>query len=692
MHLFVSTIIKYIRAICLLIVFALSACSAPSDMRLSGLFTEGMVLQQKSKSALRGYASPGTRITIKTDWNFSVTTSAGEDSIWVAYVNVPEADMRQHTIELSTADTVITVGNILIGEVWLAAGQSNMEMPMKGWGTDTIINASADIASSSDDLLRFFAVYPNLGYVPQKRLGGVWHSAAPEYTARFGALPYYFGRHLLDSLRIPIGIVQAVYGGSPLMSWVNSDLAKENDKYPDVQALLAKTNEEYQVYKKWLDALPSVSIDKRGSHDPLDELDIYDDYVNLSMSDVALWDKMQLPGYWENHGLKGFDGVVWFVRKVALPDSWIGRDINLRLGCVDDRDRAYVNGTLVGQTTGIDKFGLSREYRIPSNIVMESELTIAVRVLDERSKGGIIGMTDGTNMRLELDTGETLDLEGEWAYRPVALIDGSRLVLLGVENNAYATRPHMSMPLCPDSPSMVYNGIIAPLSGYSFAGVILHIGEADVWDSHSRSQVSDLLPQVVASFRKVIDHRTPTPIIIGQPSPGAYADCLDTDAGFVRSAIFEGQSHSENTYIVSTLDIGSNHTLRPPYKEIEAKRMVDVALSKVYNRKPDYPSSPIPTSATQSHQIVKVDFDNADGLYLDTDRPTQFEIAGADTIFFPAKALVSSHSVTIFSHMVSDPVFVRYAYTNCAQNTLWNKYHLPCITFFLEVEKEEPIK
>ena len=669
-----------------IVVAIMRSCEEPSHMRLGGVLSDGIVLQQNAKSVVRGHASPGVRITVTTDWDFSVTTSASDDSLWAAYINVPAADNRRHTITVAASDTQTVVSNVLIGEVWLAMGQSNMELPLAGWGTDTIPGSKKIIEASGDSLLHFFMVSPRLGYLPARRLDGVWLEASADHTSRFGTLPYMFAKHLRDSLQVPVGIVQTVYGGAPLISWVNSDLNKGDKNYSVEMDLIAKTESEYEVYRRWLDSLPYIDIKPVNGIDPLADITIGDEYVNLSLVEATYWNKIPVPGYWENHGLKGFDGVVWFVRTVDLPQSWVGQDLKLYLGAVDDRDVTYVNGTCVGSVTAPDQFSVDRIYDVPSTVFRKPMLTIAVRVTDDRSKGGIIGMTDGSNIRLENQKGETIDLEGMWNYKVAAQIDGGKLILMNVKEDVYEKRPRMSLELSPASPSMVYNGLLSPLAGYSFGGVIFHAGEADVWSPQTRKNFPDLLPKVIKSVRKLVNGKRETPFVVAQIAPGTYNGCSSTTSAEVRNSFPMSLAGLDNVYLVSTLDLGSPLTLRPPYKDIEAQRMARVALKHVYNWDLGKVDCPAPVSATCANQIVNVTFENAEGLRLMTEGVSQFELAGPDSLFYPAKALVTAPNVTVFSHMVTEPRYVRYAGQNCSSHTLVNAEGLPSVSFVMPVE------
>ncbi len=659
---------------------------------MNTLFSNGVILQQNSHVTISGSGTPGVRIKISTDWNFSSSTYVRNDSTWSALINTPTADLAHHSIVLEGPNKSLKINDVLIGEVWIVSGQSNMNMPLLGSGVDSVMGGRQVQATAVDSFMRFFRPSLQNDFDPMSNFMGKWKSLAPQNSLKFSAIAYAFAKELRDSLQIPIGIIQCPYGGAPSRSWISQQVINAQPAYKYLNDIVQENKALYNSYIDWLQSFPSQDILTDKGEDRLKDISVYDEYMNLAVPNISTWPKMVVPGYWENQDLPSFDGVVWYVRKIDIPKNWVGKDLQIVLGSVDDIDVTYVNQILVGSANRIAEktYDDARKYDIPADIVRSSSVMVSIRVTDERSNGGFRGCKDGTNMRIELKNSNEpyVNIEGEWAYCVGAQLHNGKIYFFGMPDNKFAERPANVLVPIHTLPTTTFNGMIAPMRGFSVAGVLWHSGEYDIWRKDERAFMYEGQKLLIKSFRQAIGNDR-LPFLIAQPSPGVYQGCNNSSCGDVREAILSATlDMDDNVLLISTMDLGSFHTVRPPYKFEEGQRFARLALAKVYHSKGFIANGPIPISATTKNSIVTIDMENADSLYIDTEKYTSYELAGPDSVFYPARATATPTGVTVFSHMVSDPLYVRYAHGNCDEPNTWNVLHIPAPSFSFTIEKE----
>ena len=662
-------------------------CSQSGEFHLKGVFSDGVVLQQQAEVHVRGTASPGACIGLSTDWDYNVTTSADAKGEWDMVVRTPQADMSSHTMRFSCGDSVKTFNDVLIGEVWVASGQANMCQPLEGWeGVDSIAGGREAIRTSGDDHLRFFVVEPGLSYSAESEVVGQWSKASPSSAAKLPALPYFFGRDLRDSLSVPVGIVVAAHSGTPCRSWVGIPEMADDEEFGRVCKSYVEDADDIRRYYDWLATLPSISLESTDGSDPLESVLVYDDYVNMSAGSFAEWPSMEIPGYWDSKELDGFCGVVWFAREVTIPQSWVGKRLKLDLGCIDDRDVTYVNYVPVGACRRRGCSYVRRSYSVPSGIVTSDKVVITVRVINDNGVGGMIGYSDNRPMTLGLDERNKIEIGGSWRYCIAGQFIGKKLYLFGMPHSCYGDRPQIGTVPSVYAPSMVFNKMVEPLAGLGVAGVLWYQGESDAWLEKEIARYPRTMPRVLASFRRVLGEEVP--FVMSQIAPGTYSDFKGDNSARLRANQYDFARRAEDVFVVSTLDMGSVETFHTPYKSKLGTRMARAALSKVYGRKNIVSGGPMPIRAVSHNQVVTLTMENADSLVIDRSKPVSFEVAGSDGIFYPAKVLPSRGGMTVFSHLVGEPRYVRYASKNYVEPTLFNSDGEPAPSFVMEAEVE----
>lgn len=654
-----------------------------NHIELPEMYTSDMIIQQNARVTFFGKANPGSQITITTDWDFSVSSTTRPDSTWRMILPTPQASLVPHTITISTTDTSIVLKDVLIGEVWLAAGQSNMEMPLKGWPTDSIENSAFEIEHSYNANIRIFEVRQTVSFEEEKMPKGKWLRCTPKNIADISAAAYFFAKKIHHELNIPIGIVCANNGGTPCESWIPAKDLSQLPYFKTIIEDIKKAKPEIKLYNNWLNTLPAIEhIDKQS----FGNINIYDEYVVSGKANISQWENIQLPKFIEKDSRIGeLDGVIWFVKQIELPDDWIGQSLTLNLGTIDDCDETYFNGEKIGHHSYGGCYNVTRSYQVPSRLTNNTTATIAVRLTDTKGDGGFGSSEKIMKIFKTKSPQKAISLSGQWKFRVAAEFFQNKLVLFDIKENQFAKTKRPQYSVSNTSPSLIYNGMINPILNYSYAGVIWYQGENNVGKANEYAQ---LLPILVKSWRDRLNYEVP--FFYAQIAPWSYFEDPDGTSGAnLRGAQYLALEHIKNSGIISTLDIGDSLTMHPCNKRVVGERFAQMALNKIYGRS-DVACGPMPRMNDMKivGKIVGIKFDNADGLYISDTKKNLFEIAGADSIFFNATASVDSNGVILFSHAVPNPKFIRYAFKNYTKATLYNIQGIPAPTFCNSLTKD----
>lgn len=653
------------------------ACAHESRLQLPAIISDGMVIQQNSNMTFWGRALPGAYVTIHTDWDITVTATASPDSVWSVSFPTKAADNKPHQIAISTSDTAIVINDILLGEVWLASGQDNMRMPLLGWGLDTIANSAKYIAEANDKYLRMFDMDRRISWRKEFEIRGEWKPTTPENAEMFGAAAYFFAKTLRDSLNVPVGIINNSVGSTPCEAWVSDDMLKESvdfgHKVTDLNALANGMDQ----YVSWLRSLPYIKIPNNYDHERrLAAIDVNDEFVTLAMPQYDSWDEMNLPKYWDEDVLGDFDGIVWFVKEVAIPESWVGKNISVHLGAIDDCDKTYANGICIGEHNHSGEYAVQRAYNIPARYVKSTSVVIAVRVTDTGGEGGFAGTLDDKGMCLQQGS-EVVSLEGPWKFRPAGEFYEDNLVLFDPVGDVFISRPTPSLFLTHRSPSALFYGMVYPISKYSISGIIWNQGEANV--NHA-TQYRETFPLLIKSFRKAFNSPN-LPFYFAQTSSWQYNHCDSTSLASIREAQRQVAAEVPNVAMFSTVDISEPRTPHPSHKDIEGQRFARLALHHNYGFKHITPSGPVLRDVNTLGQFLNLTFDNAEGLQISPVDYAAFEIAGEDERFFTASTVIHNNTISLFSYAVPNPLYVRYVYRNCSSGVIYNSEMLPAESF-----------
>ncbi len=635
---------------CMLVVALLMLSGGMSaKIVLPPMFSDNMVLQQQANAPIWGEAKPMKTVKITTSWDGKTyETTAGEDGKWKLSVRTPEAG---GPYELTLTDgQKLVLRNVMIGEVWICSGQSNMEMPLDGWGK--ILDYEKEIAAANHPNIRLLHVATHTQ--PQSDIkirDNGWQVCSPLTIPNFSSTAYFFGREIAEKQHVAIGLIHTSWGGTNVESWISGKILKEMPDFsktvddirtmPDKSAMKAEYLKGLEAWNNRVDEGFAAGKPTRAE-------------VSLNDSD---WKKMTFPGMVEDQGLGGFDGLLWLRRTVEIPSSWSGKSVQVVLGTIDDNDITYWNGKEVGRTNG---HSVPRNYTVPAKMVKAGLLTLAIRVIDT---GGGCGVSD--NLFLRSANGEQISLAGDWKYQVAA--DARKEGM-----------PPADMSENPNLPTSLYNAMIHPLVPYSIRGAIWYQGENNASRAY---QYRELFPLVIDCWRQDW----------GQDFPFYYVQLAnfmpqspqpaDSDWAELREAQTRTLS-VVNTGMAVIIDKGDAGDIHPKDKQSVGHRLALVARAETYGE-------PIPYSGPmyRSHQVdgdkIILSFDHTDGGLKSGDGKTLqgFAIAGRDHKFHWAKAEIQGDKIVVSSTEVPYPVAVRYGWANNPVCNLYNGAGLPASPF-----------
>ena len=639
--------------------------SARAQVKLQPLFTDNMVLQQQADVPIWGEDKAGKKVTVTTSWDKrKYTTTTAANGKWKVSVATPKAG-GPYSITISDGKTV-RLNNVLIGEVWLCSGQSNMEMPIVGWGNDYFEAEHKDADNHPN--IRLLQLNLVASMTPDNHFAARnngWTVCNYTNLAPFSATAYFFGRDLEKHLNVPIGLIQTCWGGTVAEAWtgkesleLDPDFTKGLKNLSEMSASKENTMKKYEADKlQWQKNVDSKDAGMKNGKAV---------WAAPGFNDKS-WMTMKVPGLFSQNGLEKFDGLVWFRHTVDIPSSMKGKALTLRLGSVDDIDVTYFNGVRIGQTEGWAK---ERVYQIPARLVKAGRNVIAVRNLDTGGDGGLYGKTEQFRLTADGQKGaekgtQEINLSGEWRYK----------VSTGMQElPAMPANPHGN----PNLPTVLYNAMINPLIPYTIKGAIWYQGEANASRAY---QYRDLLPLMINDWRSRWGYRFPFYIVQlanfmarhDHPTESAWAELREAQAL---------TTNLDNTGVSCTIDIGMEKDIHPSNKQDVGHRLALIARAKTYGQNVEF-SGPLYKSYEIMGHCIRIHFDHTTGgLKTNDDRPvTGFAIAGPDHVWHWATATIDGNSVIVSSDKVKFPVAVRYAWADNPACNLYNGANLPAFPF-----------
>ncbi len=647
----------FFKVVSLCFFLGLISLSLHAAIELPPLFTDNMVLQQQMNAPIWGKATPGKTVKITTSWdNKTYSVQAGTDGSWKISVKTPLAG-GPYTISLSDGKEV-RLNNVLIGEVWICSGQSNMEMPLAGWGK--VLNYEREIAEANYPNIRLLQVKKATSNQPVGSINvtsGGWQVCSPATIAEFSSVAYFFGRNLNQNLNnVPIGLIDSSWGGTIAEAWTSGESLENMPDFKDAVATIRSFSDDEQLksyQQKFTEWNTRIQAADRGyaNGQPV--------WAGLNADD-ANWQVMDLPGFWEEKGLANFDGIAWFRKTIEIPSDWKGKELSLSLGGIDDNDITFFNGVQVGSTDGWNK---DRTYKIPSKLVKGGKAIITVRVTDTGGNGGFHG--DKSKMRVTGPNGKEIPVGGDWKYQATA-------------NWAQFGNPPQSPSNNPNRPTVLFNAMIRPLVPYAIRGAIWYQGESNASRAY---QYRELFPLMIRDWRTQWNTNFPFYFVQlanfmetkPEPQESAWAELREAQLRTL---------YLENTGMAVTIDIGDSKDIHPKNKQDVGIRLALAARANTYGQKIAF-SGPSYRSYQMEEGRIRISFDHTDGGLKIKDGQVLkgFSIAGSDHRFYWADAVIEGNDVIVSAPNVKFPVAVRYAWADNPVCNLYNGSGLPASPF-----------
>jgi sialate O-acetylesterase len=624
-----------------------------AQIKLPSLICDSMVLQRDTKLKLWGWASPGEKVTVSFNRKHQSTVT-GADGKWLLKFPAMKAG-GPYTMKLKGKNTILLNG-VLIGDVWLCSGQSNMVHQMKLHN----ITYASDIANANYAQIRQFWVPTgtNLTGPSEDLLKGQWKSANPKDINDFSVVAFFFAKRIFTEYGIPIGIINSSVGGTSIESWTSEEGLRGFDRLTETITANKDTAYVNTTNRKAL----FNEIKREGVDKGLSEAVKWYDPAYQPKG----WRNINIPGYWEDQGISELDGVVWYRREFDILESMAGIPALIHMGRIIDADRFYINGVQIG-TTGYQY--PQRRYALKPDVLKPGKNVFVIRVENQHGKGGFV---PDKPYHLEAAK-QILDLKGYWQYKVGEVyIKSVRTGTAGISAQA--------------QPTSLYNAMIAPLRNYSLKGVLWYQGENNVGNAIAYKK---LLPALITDWRNQFSMPDLPCFYVQLPNLGdmRYAPAA-SNLALLREAMLQSLK-VPFTGMAVTIDLGEWNDIHPDNKKDIGERLSLIARHLVYAEKNLTYSGPIfKSSKIEGNQIV-VSFDHLGGglTTIDDDAPAQFEIAGADRKFVCANAKIAGDQVVVWSDQILSPKYVRYAWADNPVNpNLYNLAKLPASPFRTDSE------
>jgi sialate O-acetylesterase len=634
---------------------------APVPLTLHPLFSDHMVLQRDARVPVWGSTAPGQEVTVTVGSHHAATRADGEGR-WEAHVG-PLPAGGPHAIEVTSGDASLILWDVLVGDVWLASGQSNMEWPM-AWSD----NAEEEIASASWPRMRLITIPHQVAATPRETvITDGWAECTPETVEMFSAVAYHFGRELHQDLGIPIGLINCSWGGTSMEAWTPLEPQLQGFPLAEAEALYQAWFEKWswlyegntceEAIERW-----RVQTNETGGHSDPGRQVVSETWASPDL-DEAEWRPIAVPGRWEQSELPLTDGVVWLRRTIDLPAAWEGRDLALHLGAIDDDDIAFFNGVEVGRTGPVpNSWIMPRDYHVPAHLVRAGRCVIAVRVFDGAGHGGMTGPAEAMALTPDDDESEEISLAGEWLFRVAVALQENPMVVGEI--------PH-------GTPSLLYNAMLHPLAPFAMRGVIWYQGESNAARFSEYRRLSEVM---IDEWRGLWGQRD-LPFLLVQLAGFDVEWEGWTD---VEWAQWETARDLPGVGMAVAADIGDRADIHPHNKREVGRRLALVARAQVYGEDVVF-SGPVGRAMEVDGSRAILSFDHIGGglvaMGSEEGTLTGFEIAGSDGEFVPAEARIEGDRVIVQSPDVPRPQAARYNWFNWPIGNLFNEAGLPAPLF-----------
>ncbi|MCP9753492.1 sialate O-acetylesterase [Ferruginibacter sp. HRS2-29] len=632
----------------LLYILLLAYMPLSAQVRLPALVKDFMILQRDHKVNIWGWASPKEKITIRFQQkNYKTTT--GTDGKWLVILPPMKAG-GPYTMDI-TGKNKISLKEILIGDVWFCSGQSNMVHQLNIHD----VTYAGEIATANYPQIRQFWI-PTLTSLtgPQADLpSGNWKAAVGQDVRPFSAVAYFFAKDLFETYHVPVGIINASVGGTPIEAWISEEGLKD---FSSLQTTLQKNKDTAYVNST---NSKTFAGNRTGFRQQDKGLLASPKWFETAYVPKG-WHSINVPGYWEDQGVKDLNGVVWYRKEIDIPASMTGKRARVFLGRIVDADVLYINGKQVGSTTYMYP---QRRYDIAPDVLKAGKNIFVVRVTNNNGKGGFV-----PDKPYCIFAGkDTVDLKGTWEYKTGEVY----MPASGGFGGGIAAQ---------NQPAALYNAMVAPEINYTIKGFVWYQGEANTGRAEAYKK---LQPAQIADWRNKWKQGDLPFLYVQLPGFMDY-NYLPSESQWAQLREAQLQSLSvANTAMAVAIDLGEWNDIHPDNKKDVGKRLALAAKKIAYHEDIVY-SGPLFQSATVEGNKIIVSFTNTgSGLITnDGEAPAEFAIAGADKKFVWAKATIEGNKIIVSADQVTNPMYVRYAWADNPVNPdLYNKEGLPASPF-----------
>jgi sialate O-acetylesterase len=673
-------------SLCLIAAFPAAARAAVVP---APIFGDGMVLQRDRPVPVWGRAAPGETVTVSFGGR-TVSGKADADGRWKVALEPLAAEASPREMTIAGATDRLLYKDVLVGEVWLCSGQSNMGLEVR-----KVIDAADEIAAATDPQIRAFtAVYApgkdgwyefddaqkRYAISPQEKCLGSWKPCVVKDVANVSAVGYFFARELKKRLDMPIGIVVCSTGATAIEAWISVEGLKAIPRYRSraiaweelAAAYLADKNAypaAVEAQKKRVAAENKAWFAKLDAEDP----GIEGRWMAPGL-DASGWSAVDLPVTLDDNPIGSPIASVWFRKQVTIPAEWVGKELELHLGTIDAVDDTYVHGKPVGRTW-FDRekyWEMPRVYAVPAEAVTGTTVSVAMRLLKLAYHMAPFGPAAEMKLVPKGSDAAAVSLAGEWRMRKAQDLE-------------YGDQPQVS-PFLATPPGghygnagVQYNGLIHPIAPYAIRGAIWYQGEAN---APFYIDYRSLLPGLITSWRKEWGYDFPFGVVQladywgQQTAPverGGYTNLRESQA--LAAAATPG------TFLATAVGVGEGNDIHPKRKQEVGRRLALNALGVVYGLEDRTFSGPTYTSMKVEGDRIRLSFDHARGLHAQGEPPVGFAIAGKDRAFYFARAKIDGEQVVVWSDKVPEPVAVRYAWATNPVCNLANDEELPMFQF-----------
>lgn len=626
--------------------FLLTSFFSYAEVKLPSVFSDNMVLQRDIPIKIWGWADKKERVTIAFLGD-TITVKADKKGNWHAEMKSTSAGGPYEL--LIKGENEIVLSNILVGDVWICSGQSNMEWPL------SVTNTGEEaIAQSTNPLIRLFTVQKKTSTKPLDDCESTgWMICNQESVASFSAVGYFFGRKLNEDLDVPIGLLHTSWGGTNVETWTSAAAIEQVPGFEGISNELENFDEEKirNDMREKVEAITGPLPDEDQGMDGDKPIWAQKD------TDYSSWNEMEIPSLWENAGLTGLDGIIWFQKEIVLEAQDILNDIEIHLGPIDDSDITYFNGVKIGET--IQKYNEARIYTVEKSLLKKGKNSIVVRVEDTGGGGGIYGTSDRLFASLP---NKKISLAGSWKYK------------IGKGDFSFSIGPN-SMP------SLLFNAMIHPLVPYGIKGAIWYQGESNAGRAY---EYRTLFPTMISNWRNTWGQGD-FPFLFVQLAN--FMQPQEEPGESTWAELREAQTMTlslPNTGMATIIDIGEADDIHPRNKSDVGKRLAMSALNVAYGKNVVASGPTYKEMRIEGNKVI-LSFDNlGSGFYL-KDRygyVKGFAMAGEDKVFHWAKAEISGDKIVLSCSDVEKPFAVRYGWADNPDDlNLYNLEGLPVVPF-----------